>query len=236
MVNIDLHKSVFIGILREIYSNPLLRSVLGFKGGSAAMLFYDLPRFSVELDFDLLAPEKKEEVFERLKEMLPQFGGLTEATEKRYTLFFLLNYRKGERNLKLEISKRPMKSEYHLMNYFGISMLVMDQGDMVAGKLAALLTRKKFASRDLFDTWFFLKNNWQINDELVKEKTDMPLDVALQKAQGIAQSVKKTELLAGLGDLLDNKQKNWAREKLVDETIFYLSLYRDAYRKSHRNG
>jgi predicted nucleotidyltransferase component of viral defense system len=236
MVNIDLHKSVFIGILREIYSNPLLRSVLGFKGGSAAMLFYDLPRFSVDLDFDLLAPEKKEEVFERLKEMLPQFGGLTEATEKRYTLFFLLNYRKGERNLKLEISKRPMKSEYHLMNYFGISMLVMDQGDMVAGKLAALLTRKKFASRDLFDTWFFLKNNWQINDELVKEKTDMPLDVALQKAQGIAQSVKKTELLAGLGDLLDNKQKNWAREKLVDETIFYLSLYRDAYRKSHRNG
>lgn len=50
----DLHKNVFVDILRAVYSDPLLRNTLGFKGGTAAMLFYGLPRFSVDLDFNLL--------------------------------------------------------------------------------------------------------------------------------------------------------------------------------------
>lgn len=232
MVNIDLHRTIFINILREIYSDPLLRNILGFKGGTAAMLFYELPRFSVDLDFDLLDPEKKEAVFKRLEEILSQFGNLTQIKEKRYTLFFLLNYQKGERNLKVEVSKRPSKSGYELKNYLGISMLVMNKEGMAAGKLSALLTRKRFAARDLFDLWFFLKNNWQINKEVVKEKTGMSLAEALQKIQNQVKAVKKTELLAGLGDLLDNKQKIWIKEKLIDELLFLLRLYQEMYGKS----
>ncbi len=232
MVNIDLHKSIFINILREIYSDPILRNILGFKGGTAAMLFYELPRFSVDLDFDLLNPEKKEVVFERLKEILPHFGTLTEASEKRYTLCFILNYRKGERNLKVEVSKRPLKSEFVRKDYLGISMLVMREEDMAAGKLSALLTRKRFATRDIFDLWFFLKNNWQINKELVLENTGISLPDALKKAQDHVKNVKNTQLLAGLGDLLDNKQKVWVKEKLIDETIFQLRLYQEIHEDS----
>jgi len=227
MVNIDLHKSIFINILREIYADPNLRSILGFKGGTAAMLFYQLPRFSVDLDFDLLDPEKKEAVFEKLKEILPNFGTLTQSVDKQSTLFFILNYQKGERNLKVEVSKRPSKAEFVIKNYLGISMLIMKEEDMAAGKLSALLTRKRFATRDVFDLWFFLKNNWQINEELVLEKTGMSLTDALKKAQNQVKDIKKTELLAGMGDLLDNKQKAWVKEKLVDETLFYLRLYQD---------
>jgi len=227
MVNIDLHKSIFINILREIYADPNLRSILGFKGGTAAMLFYQLPRFSVDLDFDLLDPEKKEAVFEKLKEILPNFGTLTQSVDKQSTLFFILNYQKGERNLKVEVSKRPSKAEFVIKNYLGISMLIMKEEDMAAGKLSALLTRKRFATRDVFDLWFFLKNNWQINEELVLEKTGVSLTDALKKAQNQVKDIKKTELLAGMGDLLDNKQKAWVKEKLVDETLFYLRLYQD---------
>lgn len=228
MVNIDLHKSIFINILREIYSDPNLRSILGFKGGTAAMLFYQLPRFSVDLDFELLDSEKKEAVFEKLKEILPNFGTLTQSAVKQSTLFFILNYQKGERNLKVEVSKRPSKAEFVIKNYLGISMLIMKEEDMAAGKLSALLTRKRFATRDIFDLWFFLKNNWQINEELVLEKTGMSLTDALKKAQNQVKDIKKTELLAGMGDLLDNKQKAWVKEKLVDETLFYLRLYQDS--------
>lgn len=227
MVNIDLHKSIFISILREIYSDPHLRSILGFKGGTAAMLFYELPRFSVDLDFDLLDLEKKEAVFGKLKEILPDFGILTQAVEKQYTLFFVLNYQKGERNLKVEVSKRSSRAGFVIKNYLGISMLVMKEEDMAAGKLSALLTRKRFATRDVFDLWFFLKNNWQINKELVLEKTGMSLTEALKKAQDKVKEIKKTELLAGIGDLLDNKHKAWVKEKLIDETVFYLRLYLD---------
>ncbi|PIU03474.1 hypothetical protein COT44_03450 [Candidatus Shapirobacteria bacterium CG08_land_8_20_14_0_20_39_18] len=225
MVNIDLHRTIFINILREIYSDPSLRSVLGFKGGTAAFLFYGLPRFSVDLDFDLLDLKQKEVVFTRLKEILPNFGTLTEAIEKRYTLFFLLNYQKGERNLKVEISKRPVKADFTIKNYLGISMLVMAPADMAAGKISALLTRKRFASRDVYDVWFYLKNNWPINEKLLQEKTGMSLANALKKAQEKVNGLKKTELLSGLGELLDNKQKMWVREKLIEETIYYLKLY-----------
>ncbi len=226
MVNLELHRNAFIGILRAIYSDTLLRSNLGFKGGTAALLFYQLPRFSVDLDFDLLNPDKKEEAFQRLQEILPQYGNIIEAQEKHYTLFFLLSYKKGERGLKVEISKRIIQPAYELKNFLGISMLVMKQEDMVAGKLTALLTRKRFATRDMFDLWFFLKENWQINEEFLKEKSGLSLVAALKQVQLLVKKVKPTELLAGLGELLqDNKQKAWVRDKLKDELLFKLRLY-----------
>lgn len=225
MLNINWHKRIFISILKEIYEDPVLRVIMGFKGGTAAMLFYDLPRFSLDLDFDLLSPDKKETVFARLKEILPKFGNLVEATEKKYTLFFLLVYQKGERNLKVEVSKRGTRSNYAVKNYLGISMLVMKETDMTAAKLAALLTRNKFAARDLFDLWYFLKNNWEIDEKAVKEKVGLPLSEALEKAKKKTKEVKKTELLSGLGDLLDAKRKMWVREKLQKELNFYLDLY-----------
>lgn len=227
MVNIDLHRNVFVNILRTIYSDSLLRTTLGFKGGTAAMLFYNLPRFSVDLDFDLLDPEKKELIFERLKEILPKFGVLDQAIEKQSTFFFIINYQSGERNLKVEISKRSLRGEYELKNFLGISMLVMKKDDMVAGKLAALITRKKFASRDLFDLWFFLTNNWLIDDEVVKEKTGLSIKKALEQALVKVLAVQKTELLTGLGDLLDNRQKAFVKEKLQNELIFQIKLYLD---------
>lgn len=220
----ELHRNTFVDILRAIYSDPLLRMNLGFKGGTAAMLFYKLPRFSVDLDFDLLDPEKKEEVFTKLGQILPKFGTVKEASDKYHTLFFLLSYKKGERGLKVEISKRIIKSAYVPKNFLGISMLVMKEEDMVAGKLAALLTRKRFATRDMFDLWFFLKEHWDINEEFLKAKSGLSLAQALKKAQLIVKNVKPTELLAGLGELLDNKQKAFMKDKLQDELMFQLKL------------
>lgn len=43
----------------------------------------------------------------------------------------------------------------------------------------------------------------------------------------MVKNVKPSDLLAGLGELLDNKQKAWAREHLQDELVFRLKLYLD---------
>lgn len=225
MVNLSRHRQALVDILRVIYSDTLLRNVLGFKGGTAAMLFYGLPRFSIDLDFDLLDPAKKEKVFQRLKDLLPEFGNLSQARDKQYTLFFFLSYQKGERNLKIDISKRPLKREYEAKSYLGIPMLVMKEEDMAACKLSALLTRRKFATRDMYDLWFFLKESWDIDERVVKENTKLTLVQALRKAQKKVKSVRQTELLAGLGELLqDNKQKAWVKDKLKDELLFQLKL------------
>lgn len=235
MIDIDLHRAALVNVLRAIYSDPILRSCLGFKGGSAAMFFYDLPRFSVDLDFDLLETDKKQAVFDRLKQFLPELGNLIQAKDKKFTLFFLLSYQKGLRQLKIEISKRPGNAEYIPQNYLGISMLVMKKEAMITGKLAALLTRKRFAPRDVFDLWFFLQSHWDINQKLLREKTEMSLTQALSRAGKQIKGVKPRELLAGLGELLDNKQKSWVREKLIAETLFQLRLYEDIHiRPRHR--
>lgn len=230
MFNSERHKTILIRILKEIYSEPSVRTALGFKGGTAAYLFYDLPRLSVDLDFDLLAPDKKKKVFEKVKKILLQFGLLEEAIEKRNTLFFLLSYSKGERKIKVEISKRLFSSKYEIKSYLGIPVLLMKKEDMVANKLAAFLTRPKFASRDLFDLWFFLKNDWSINEEIIKERLGVSLKKALNKAIKKTKTIKTSALLSGLGELVDEKQKAFIREKLKEEAVFNLKLYLEKLR------
>lgn len=190
------------------------------------MLLYELPRFSVDLDFDLLNPDKKEIVFKKVKSFLEKYGILSQTWDKHYTFFYLLHYQKGERSLKIEISKRLSRSAFEPKNYLGIPMLVMKQESMSACKLAALLTRREFASRDMFDLEFFLRNNWPIDEDIVKEKTGLSLQEALKKAIKLVEEVNKDQLLRGLGELLEsNKQKAWVKDKLKDELLFQLRLF-----------
>ncbi len=225
------HTVILVEILKDIYSDPDLRIILGFKGGTAAMLFYDLPRLSVDLDFDLLDGDKKELVLQKMTAILENHGTLRQALEKRYTLFFLISYEKGEHTIKVEISKRPSLSGFHEQSYLGIPVLVMKKADMVANKLSALLTRQKFAMRDVFDIWFFLKHKWSINSAVVMEKTSLSLSQGLGQAEKQVHSLKKAQLLQGLGELLDEKQKEWVRSKLVEEVTFYLRLYQEVDKK-----
>jgi len=224
MLDKNKHKLILVEILKEIYSDVELRTILGFKGGTAAFLFYDLPRLSVDLDFDLLDLKKKELTLKKIKVILSRFGQVEDIKEKRYTLFGLLSYGKGERKVKIEISKRKSIALFKLRQYLGISMLVMEKEDMAAGKLSALITRKKLASRDIFDLWFFLKNNWQINEKIVEEKTGLSLIKALKKAKKIVKEVPRTYLLQGMGELLDENQKQTVKEKMRDDLIFRINF------------
>jgi len=57
-MNNNKHRFYLTQILTDIYSDRELARCLGFKGGTALMLFHNLPRFSVDLDFDLLDMEQ----------------------------------------------------------------------------------------------------------------------------------------------------------------------------------
>jgi len=230
MLKVELHKVVMVNILRHVYEDKILQTSLGFKGGTAVLLFYNLPRFSIDLDFDLLKLEQKTLVFERIGKVLTRLGQLKEQREKRQTLFFLLNYEKGQRNIKVEVSLRADPVPYQPKNYLGISMLVMGKKEMFAAKLAAYLTRKKLATRDMYDLWYFCSQSWSINPQLLQAKTGFTLKAALQKAIVKTKTIKEKALLSGLGELLDNKQKDWVRTKLKKELIFQLQLYSEMYK------
>ena len=45
-------------ILKDVYTDVSIAPLLGFKGGTCAYFFYGLPRFSVDLDFDLFSQDE----------------------------------------------------------------------------------------------------------------------------------------------------------------------------------
>ncbi len=49
-MDLNKHKMYMLRILKDIYTDSELNNLLGFKGGTALMFLYDLPRFSVDLD------------------------------------------------------------------------------------------------------------------------------------------------------------------------------------------
>ena len=46
----------------------------------------------------------------------------------------------------------------------------------------------------------------------------------LQKCIDSLEKVSNKNILSGMGELLDEKQKNWVKSKLKTETIFLLKL------------
>ena len=226
-LDIAIHKNILIRILKDIYTEPTLGPILGFKGGTACYLFYGLNRFSVDLDFDLLDLKKEDYVFESIKKILENYGTLKEVFKKRYNLFYLLSYKEkieGAQNIRVEINRRDFGSKYEIKSYLGISMQVMKKEDMFAHKLVALYERKAKTNRDLYDVWFFLQNNWPINVEIVEKRTKMKFQEFLKKCFSLIEKINERHILAGMGELLDEKTKNWAKQNLKKDLLFLLKL------------
>lgn len=221
------HKNILIKILKDIYADSTISTILGFKGGTAAALFYNLDRFSVDLDFDLLDAEKEDYVFERVKAILENYGKLKEVRKKRFNLFYVLAYNEKDinaQNVKVEINRREFGSKYDVKSFLGISMQVMTKEDMAAHKLCAMYERIGKTNRDIFDVQFFLAHDWPINKKIVEERMGMTYKEFLKKAIAVMEKLNDSDMLAGMGELLTGKQKAWVKAKLKSETLFSLRL------------
>lgn len=226
-LNIAIHKNLCVKILKDIFSDSTVGPYLGFKGGTAALLFYGLSRFSVDLDFDLLNVDHTEAVFERLEVILRQYGKLKDAKDKRFTLLFHLSYDEKAtlaENIKVEINKRSFGSRYVVKEYLGIAMKVMVKEDMAAHKMIAMLNRIGKANRDIYDVWYFLSNNWSVNKQLIEEITGLTYKKFLEECITALSQMSNNRILDGLGLLLTPEQKTWAKANLLKETIFLLKL------------
>lgn len=221
-------------ILQDIYSTTSIAGLLGLKGGTCAYIFYGLPRFSVDLDFDLFAT--KQEILSRVGEAIQNIARrhcqIKQSQIKRHTLFWLLTYREKDRNIKIEINTRllipSIEEHFELKDYLGISMMVGKKPYLFASKLAALTTRKEIAMRDIYDIWFFAKEIWDIDEKVVRLRTGQAVKPYLEDCISIIEEVKDNQILQGLGELLGEKEKVWVKNKLRSETVLMLKAYRSA--------
>src|SRR3989339_879688 len=227
MLNAALHKNLLLQILKDLYSDQTIGPFLVFKGGTAAYLFYGLDRFSVDLDFDLLDETQAEAIFDKIEKICQKYGMVKEARKKRFGFLFVVAYDqkiKNAKNIKIEINLQNFGSKYEVKSFMGISMLVMIKEDMFANKLVAMSERPGKTNRDIYDVYFFSKNLWPVNREIVTKRSGLPYKKFLRQTADNLEKINDKKILDGLGELVSEKQKAWIRAKLKDEVLFALKL------------
>lgn len=226
MLNVKLHRQVMFEIITDIFRSPIA-NLLGFKGGTMAYFFYGLDRFSTDLDFDLLDENKLEEVKQTIPKILIKNGQLKDESNKRFTLFYLLNYQKENQNIKIEISKRTQyKYDYVIKNFYGTDVNILNESDTFATKLLACTMRNRLANRDFYDIYFYLKKGVLPNEKIIKNITDKDLRSYLEYLiKFIDKNISSRSMLHGLGELINEKQKVWIKNNLKKELINRLNYF-----------
>ena len=218
------HKFYMAQILSLIFKDKHLCNVLAFKGGTSLMFFHNLNRFSTDLDFNLLDPDKLDLAYDKVRAILTRFGTIDAEAKKLYGPVLVLNYGKGERMLKVEISVRQYPNHYEMRSLAGTDIRVMVMSDMFAHKLCAM--GERLSPRDIYDVWFFLQNHTEINEEIVRIRTAKSVS---EYTAWCAEHVKEASpklLMQGLGEVLnDAKSKTFVKNKLIAETSSALELF-----------
>jgi predicted nucleotidyltransferase component of viral defense system len=218
------HKLYMAKILSLIFKDKDLCNMMAFKGGTSLMFFHDLNRFSTDLDFNLINPEKLDIVYDKVRAILTQFGSIDDEAKKLYGPVLVLNYGKGERMLKVEISTRQYPNHYEMRSLAGTEIRVMTMPDMFAHKLCAM--GERLSPRDIFDVCFFLQNHTEINEEIVTLRTGKSVsEYAAWCAQRVREASPKL-IMQGLGEVLnDAKSKVFVKNRLIEETSSVLELF-----------
>lgn len=170
-----------------LYSMSDFKRILAFKGGTALYKFYNLNRFSEDLDFDITGKNISissiiENVI-RATDLLGMSGTLYEKEEymnevnvrfgikgplydggKKSMSRIVLNISKRERPVFVE--RKLLISSYQEIPSFEIN--VISQEEISAEKIRCILTRDK--PRDIYDLYFLLKKGVIIDEILVNRK------------------------------------------------------------------
>lgn len=160
---------VLLQLLQGIRAHPFLTSRLALKGGTALNLFvFDLPRLSVDIDLNYVGAADRETMLverPRVEQALAQVFGRAGLTVKRVPSDhaggkWRLAYtsalgRTGTIEVDLNFMLRtPLwpitrRDSYAFGDDAAKGIAVLDDHELAAGKLAALVARS--ASRDFFD-------------------------------------------------------------------------------------
>jgi predicted nucleotidyltransferase component of viral defense system len=214
----SVNRQVLVKILLDTFKSAGISGKLAFKGGTCAYLFYDLPRMSLDLDFDLLSPFGKHEP-DMLRAVFSRHAAIRESRDKQFTAFFLLDYEKGAPNIKVEINKRIWRSNvYKTVWFLGVNMKIADEQTVATNKIIALSDRISPVSRDLFDAYYFLKLGFKLNEKLIHERTGKSMSEYLTYlGTFVDRTYTARNILQGLGEVLEEKQKQWVKGALIHE-------------------
>lgn len=223
MLNRNKHRQIMFQILKDIFTSKLWRS-LAFKWWTACYFLHWLDRFSTDLDFDLLA--ENIEIDEDIIEILQPYGTIKQWHN------IILSYGEHDVNIKIDINRTIWKhNHYTIVNFYGTDIRVQDKATIFANKIVAFLERN--ANRDIYDIYFFFKNLFPVNKDLIQERTwksynEIIIDIK-NKLKTLPQHYK---ILDWLGEVLSIKQKHFVKNNLIKELIGFIDLQIDFWDKA----
>jgi len=234
------HRLWMFDILKHLYSQPFAKH-LWFKWWTSLYFFYELPRFSVDLDIDLIW-EYDEADFKKMMTQLKKFvSNKWWRIKKDGTLAhshrYIIQYG-WERKLKLEFSSYSYPNTYEPKDLFGLEVQTMTISDMFAHKLCALVsryqTRGYLASRDLFDMHFLFEYEVSPNKEIINIRSKILTWEEMNTKQRYSYLVEfikthedhlRKNILNGIWELIDDtSSKHRIKSKLIDELLEKLQL------------
>ena len=152
---------------------------------------------------------------------------MRDEARKRYGLLLVLDYEKGGRNLKLEVSNRFYPNKYEIRDYLGVSMNVMQLDYMFTHKFIALLDRNVLTNRDAFDCWFYMKQRLPLRRSILDLRLPCAFEDYVDKCIDAVGTIGRNRILDGMGDLLEPGLKKWVKSNLVSEFCSLALMYKE---------
>ncbi|MBI4181844.1 MAG: nucleotidyl transferase AbiEii/AbiGii toxin family protein [Candidatus Aenigmarchaeota archaeon] len=160
---------------------------LVFKGGTALYKFYGLNRFSEDADFSAVKDIDHGKLSACISSDMKAFGvdcALKSMREPYNSVVMAFSCRgplyKGtplsSSGVRLDINKKSSVDSEPENRYYsplyteipGFSLLVMQEPEIAAEKIRAIMTRMK--ARDVYDLWFLLRKGIKLDKALVTKK------------------------------------------------------------------
>ena len=206
-------------------------SHIAFKGGTALKLFYGLPRYSEDMDYDCLPGVHTQKLMDIIISLSKKRKWeITDQAVKYYTLLLELRFVGPERNfrLKVEISTREKKLETAILSLRGVPVLTLEPSFLMTEKLFTFIDRQ--AGRDIFDAWFILNNAFPLNESML-ERTFGDYTNFYRAILTVLEKTDSKKILRDTGKLLGQNHRNWIRtsflidfKRLIENELGSLNL------------
>ncbi len=168
-------------LLREIYS---ISAAPVFKGGTALEMAYGLDRFSEDLDFD--ADINDMAIFdEAISNLDSEFNAIENDWESDvvrhsnmhiFTLYFRALHSNSRLAIKVDavLDKPVIAPKRKILNIYGkpVAVSVMDEIEILAEKVNAIMNPKRGQPRDLYDLRFLLEKRVPVDFHLIYLKSN----------------------------------------------------------------
>lgn len=197
--------------LQDIILSTISRETvdeLVFKGGTALLKFYQLDRFSEDLDFTKDGDLDLEKLLKKIVRDLESFGATVEEKEieksgKSFSVRIGIQgpLYNGERRslcfIRIEVNKESGVEDLvtrrytpHFQDITAFDLPVLSEKEILAEKIRAIRTREK--PRDLYDIYHLLSKGVEISGKTVDSKLEYyNLDHGVEKTLERARKLEK---------------------------------------------